>query len=267
MDEIDRGKAGLLVFFLLVLGLGVGGFFLVQKELHHETKPKDSMTEETKKDDHKKDKSKEFIYFENENAISVEQGIIYKDVVINIDIPEAEKIAKELNAEMEVMSKSVKHLDEVTLEEGQELLYDVDNIFSADVRNYEIYEYKNYVSLVLYDDTYSALGTSGKKKPRAYVFDIKEGKLLSNTDVLNLYGKNTEHVIAAIKARLESTQQTITKDDASINLIKIDETVNNMKYNENTNIYIDQYGKLITNFVVNTNEVDYNDTIEIKGEN
>lgn len=266
MDEIEKGKAGILVFFLIVVALIVGGFFLVQNQLHQDEKPKEEETE-AKKDDHKKDKSKDFIYFENENAVSVEQGVIYKDIVINLDIPEAEKIAKELNEEMAVMSKSVKHLDEVTLEEGQELLYDIDNIFSADVRNYEIYEYQNYISLVLYDDTYSALGTSGKKRPRAYVFDIKEGKLLSNTDVLNLYGKNTEDVIAAIKTRLESTQQMITKDEQSIELIKIDETVNNIKYNENTNLYIDRYGKLITNFVVNTNEVDYNDTIEIKGEN
>lgn len=265
MDELDRGKFGFVLFFVLVFGLILGGYFLMHYiETKEDDKDPDKVAEK-QKDAMKIDKEKAYVYFRNENALSVELEIIYEDVVINLDSDDAKEVAAALNAETALLAKEVTYLDDVPEEERGELLYDVDNIYTAVVRNYEIYEYKNYVSLVVTDSTYNATGKSGEKTPKAYVFDITTGKLLATNELLSMYQKTTEDVIATVKQRSEETQQTVTTEEGTEEkLILIEETANNIKYNETACLYIDRFGALQLNYIVKTTQNNYNEIVDIK---
>ena len=147
-DTQDSVKWG-IAFIIFILILAIGGFFLTKYLTTDEKETSKIKNGEMLGDEHKIDKSKDYIYFENEKIISSEPDITYKDVVINLDI--AQSINNTLKNEMNNIRNSVKYISDNELDPAREVLYDDENIYSALERNFEIYNFKEYISLVIKD--------------------------------------------------------------------------------------------------------------------
>lgn len=255
-DTQDSVKWG-IAFIIFILILAIGGFFLTKYLTNDEDDTSKNNINDKLNDEHKIDKSKDYIYFENEKIISSEPDITYKDVVINLDV--AQSINTALKNEMNNIRNSVKYISDNDLDPEKEVLYDDENIYSALERNFEIYNYKEYISLVIKDYDFNCYDGSLFKKLRSYVFNTQTGKLLLTTDLLESYKTNMDNVKAKIKERLLSSQ-TI---EEGIELIKVDETIAALNDSNNYALYIDKYGDLNISFIVKTTQVDYNENIKL----
>ncbi len=251
MKETFKSKLGFAMFFLLIIFLIVGGFFFMKYELRKDKEP--PKTKEEKKN-HKIDKNKDYIYFENEETISEEAEIYYKDVIINLNTQTV--LNETLAKENKIYKNNILRISDVTIPFNEVIKYNYDNIYSLTFRLYETYEFGKYISLVIKDYDYSCFTSVNFNKVKAYVFNVNNGKLLSENDLLNMYGINMDTVKERIKEYLLSKQ---TKENG-IEVIKIDETINDMN---NYSLYINEFGKLAISYLVKTTQTDYNEVMEV----
>jgi len=63
------------------------------------------------------------------------------------------------------------------------------------------------------------------------------------------------HIINKIRENLIGNQQVVEE----VELIKIDETIDDLNYS----LYINEYGRLYISFLVKTTQVDYNEVMEV----
>jgi len=256
MIESKNNIIGSILFVILVLFLGIGGFFFTK----HVTKDDDTTinkVEESKiTEEHKIDKEKDYIYFTDEKFISMEPDITYKDVVINLKT--AETINRTLKNELNEIRNSVKYIKDNKLDPTREIMYE-DEIYSASERNYENFEYKEYVSLLVKDYDFNCYDGSLLKKISSYVFNVSTGKLLLTNDLMDMYHINMDEVKISIREKLEKDQ--IIEEE--LELIKIDETINGLDNQANYALYIDKYGDLNISYIVKTNQVDYNENMKL----
>lgn len=251
--ERKRDLIGGISFIVFVVVLIVGGFFLT-RYLTSDTEKKKIVQNETNK--LKKDKEKDFVYFENEDVISEEPEIVYKDVVINI--LGNDTINKILKNEMDNIRTSVKKISENELDPNREVLYDEYDIYYAKERNYASYESRKYLSLLVIDSEFNCYTGSEIKSLKSYVFSLEDGKEISHRSLIDKYNLT----IDAIK---EKVRNKLVEDGASFgeeNQILIDDTLNLITL-ENSCIYINKSGKLVISVIVKTNQESYNDTIEL----
>lgn len=246
-----------IVFVIFILVLAIGGFFLTKHLTADEKESSLTNLNETLSDKHKIDKTKDYIYFENEKIISSEPDITYKDVIINLDV--AESINNTLKTEMNNIRNSVKYISDNELDPERSVLYDDENIYSASERNFETYNYKEYISLVIKDYDFNCYDGSLFKNLKSYVFNVETGKLLLTTDLLELYETDMNEVKNKIREQLQESQ-TIENE---IELIKVEETINALNTSSNYAIYIDKYGDLNISYIVKTTQVDYNESIKL----
>lgn len=258
MNDTKSNIVGIIVFFLLILILGVGGYFLTVY-LTNEKKEKNNNTVEiVLNDEHKADKSKDYIYFANEKFISMEPDITYEDVVINLNT--AETINQTLKKELDVIRSSVKYISDNELDPNRTIMYDGENIYSAGERNYETYNYKEYISLIVKDYEFNCYDGSLLKNLKSYVFNILTGKLQLSNELLELYDITMDEIKNKARAELEKSQTII--EETELELILIEDTLNNLNEN-NYALFIDNYGDLYISFVVKTTQVDYNESIKL----
>ena len=122
---------------------------------------------------------------------------------------------------------------------------------------------KNEVkSLIIKDYDYNCVNSSIPKNVKSYVIDIKNGNIISNDELLKKYNVSEESIIEQVKKRLEDTQIL----DEEVQIIDIDGTLNEVKsgtYGINKALSVSKNGKLMINFIVKSNKINYNDSIEL----
>ncbi len=252
MEENLKNKLEFTMFFIIIIALLIGGFYYTNYVLNNKGAKKKV---EEKEVDLKLNKDEDYFYYKNEAVISEAAEIYYKDIVINLK--DQEELTKTLEKENEIYKNNIKHIS-TELENGnllsKELVkYDYDDLYSLKFRNYETYQSSKYLSLVVNDYNYSCLDFITFDKTKTYVFNLKTGEYIAEDELLDIYNINMSEIKQQIKQHLESKQN-------EEQTIKIEETINDLT---NYALYIDNYNKLYISYLVKTNEVDYNDTMEV----
>lgn len=250
MEENFKNKLGFWVFFFLVLFLGVGGYFLTDYLLSDKSDENISQKEIV---DHKIDKNKDYIYFINGETISEGAEIFYQDVVINLDTQT--NLTETLEKENKIYKNNIQYLSDVKMLSEELVNYNFDNLYALTFRNYKVYEYGDYVSLVIDAHNYSCFDLNTFVSTKSYIFNTKNGSLLNNEEILKKYNLNMDNVLEKVRIKLNETQKVVDE----VELIKIDDTLNNLNYS----LYINEYGKLNISFLVKTTQVDYNEIMEV----
>ena len=253
-DMERRGNLiGGVAFLVFVLVLIVGGFFLTRYLTSDDAKEKIIKEEANKL---KKYSKKDFIYYENEDVISGEPEIVYKDVVINL--LGNDTLNRILKSEMDEIRTSVKKISENELDPNREVLYDEDDIFYAKERNYQYSESRKYLSLVVTDSEFNCYTGSEIKSLKAYNFSLESGKELTTDTILNNNKITLDDIKNKVRAKLEDDQASFGDQ----NQILIDDTLNELT-TSNACIYFNNSGKLVISIIVKTTQESYNDTIDL----
>ena len=254
MEENLKSKLGFWTFFLLVLTLLIGGYFLT----NYLIKNKNILVinkDNTEKDISLKiDDNKDFIYYINEEVISEEAEIMYKDVVINLNTQTT--LNESLEKENKIFKNNIMHISEQNLATDKIISYHYDDLYALTFRDYKDYEFGKYVSLVINEYNYSCFDAVTFNKVTAYVFNTKEGKLLSSDEMLNMYNVNMDIVKEKVRNDLNSKQSEVDGN----NLILVDSTLEIINLN---GLYINEYGKLMISYLVKTTQTDYNEITEV----
>ncbi len=253
MEENFKNKLGFWCFAGLVLVLGIGGYFFTNYALNTH---KDKNNKKEENISYKIDSKKDYIYFENEETISSSADIIFKDAVINIKGQEV--ITETLKKENQIYKENITYIKDADLLTEDLVRYNNDGIHSLTYRKYDVFEYNDYVSLVINDYNYSCFDLLTYKRSKSYIFNIKNGKLLKEKEILKLYETSLDEIKAKVRTVLTESQSTT---ETGLETIKIDETINNFT---DYAFYINEYGRLYISFLVKTNEIDYNKTMEVK---
>lgn len=253
MENRKRNIVMSLLFFAVIIAMIIGGY-IYTKDLteSNKKKPKEEIKEELK--DNRLDKNKEYIYFENEEIISQDPELTFKDAYLNV--AGAEIINSTLKSEMDTIRKSIIYLDESNKDETKEILYNETNIYSAKERNYITYTSKGYISLVINDLDFNCYEDFLITDIKSYIVDTNNGEVLTNEEILNKYKLTNEDILDRVSLRIDETQTT--KED--IEVIKKTETMNTLF--DNYGFYIEG-GDLYITFIVKTNFVNYNDSIKL----
>lgn len=253
MEENFKNKLGFWCFVIIVLFLLIGGYFFMNYALNdHKSQNNKKGTEVS----YKIDKKKDYIYFENEKVVSEKAEIIYKDIIINLKGQEV--LTETLNKTNAIYQENIQYLKDITLLDESLIKYNNDDLYALTYRKYDVYEYDNYVSLLVNDYNYSCFDLTTFNKVKGYVFNTDNGKELSEKELFALYDTNMESIKNKIREELTKDQ---TVNDEGIEVIKIDETINNL---DNYGLYINEFGRLYISYLVKTNEVDYNKSMEVK---
>ena len=257
MDNTEKSVLSMTIFLIIVLVIGVSGYFLVIKN-RDRSEEKSPIIEESivNYNEIKIDESKEFVYEENFEIMSEELEIIYSDIIINIDSVDAKQLETKLNSEKASLKQSIKYISQTEVDD-EELLYSVDDIFSASVRHYESYNYEKYLTLTVNDHTYYATVGADNQTVNAYTFNLETGSLLTLDEMLDIYTVSRTTLIRRLTENLQSIY------DASPEVINFEGSVSGINELSNVSVYIDENGKLKANYVVITTENTYNETVEI----
>ena len=253
--NLERRKdfIGGISFILLVVVLVVGGFFLTKYLTSDKAKAK---VIQSQIDKLKIDSSKDLVYFVNEDIISYDPDIVYKDIVINLK--EADTVNELLKEKMDTIRTSVKKISENELDPNKEVLFNKEDIYSATERDYSVYESLNYLSVLVTDSFFSCYTGAEIKSQQAFTFSLSNGKRLSNETLLGYAGLSIDDVKNKVRSKLESDQQDFDEGES----ILIDETLNSINLKDAI-IYANKSGKIVITIVVKTNNDSYNDTIEL----
>ncbi len=253
MENRTRNIVMSLLFLAVIIAMIFGGY-IYTKDLteSNEKKPKEEIKEELK--DNRLDKNKEYIYFENEEIISQDPELTFKDAYLNVE--GAEIINSTLKSEMDTIRKSIVYLDESNKDETKEILYDETNIYSTKERNYITYTSKGYKSLVINDLDFNCYEDFLITGIKSYIVDTNNGEVLTSEEILNKYKLTNEDILDRVSLRIDETQTT----NEDIEVIKKTETMNTLF--DNYGFYIEG-GDLYITFIVKTNFVNYNDSIKL----
>jgi len=255
VEEHLKNKLGFWTFFFIVLFLAVGGYFLTEY-LEQEPSKKKNNYNKNEQISYKIDEDKDYIYFVNEESIIDEDGaeVFYKDVIINIKGQES--LTEKLEKENKIYKNNIKYLNEVELLTDEIINYNYNNIYALTFREYKLYNYNDYISLVIDDHNYSCFDLNTFIGTNSYIFNIKNGALISFEEVLDLYDVKMDTIKEKIRNHLLDGQNVVDE----VELIKIDETIDNLDYS----LYINEYGRLYISYLVKTTQVDYNEVMEVK---
>lgn len=249
--ERRRDLIGGIAFVAFILLLIIGGFFLTRYLTSEEQHKKVVQNEIDKL---KVDDKKDLVYYENETVVSAEPDIVYKDLIINLK--EADTVNDILKQKMDVIRTSVKKISENQLDPNREVLFKEEDIYSANERDFNIYESLKYLSILVTDSEFSCYTGSSIKSQEAYTFSLTTGKRLSNDTLMGYAGVTIDDIKNKVREKLEKDQQEFTEGST----IYVDDTVNAIN-EDNLVIYTNKSGKVATSVVVKTNEDSYNDTI------
>lgn len=254
-SSIERRKdvIGLIGFIFFILVLVVGGFFATKYIMSDEQK---EVVRKEGIDLIKKDSKKDLVYFENEETVSSDPGIVYKDIVINV--LSADTINEILKTELDNMRKSVMKIADAKLDSEKEILYEESGIFSADERNYNFIESAKYLSVIIIDGKFSCYDGSEITSIKTFNFSLTNGKQLSNETILGYNELTYDNVIQKIKDKLTNDSKEFDEE----NQILLDDTISSLNL-ENLNLYFNKTGNLVISVIVKTNNGSYNDTIEL----
>lgn len=251
MDQIDKSRTAIIVFIAIIILIAVGGYLLVTSDKESESNKKTENYDKIKVD-----KNQDFVYYTDREIVSSELEIIYQKININVNSEDAKRISTEINSKVDSLKNSITKISETEIPEDKELLYNVDDIYSADLQEYNYYQYKNYLIIKVDNYTYDCFGTFGAHDIKYYILNLKNGQELSASQLKEIYNIDDEE----IKNKIDNHIYEINKETNN-NVINVSETIANA--DNNYVLYISQNGDLMANIVVITNEINYNEDIVI----
>lgn len=261
MNEDENSYIGFGFFFLFILGIVCFGSFLLYK--NHTKKIQNAVTftnNEVKiNDEKKKDKEKDFIYYQEEVTVSKTLALVYKYPIINLDSNDATMITQSLKKLVDEKKNKIEKTKDSLV---NSICNDTtDGIKNAPILDFAIYSYLEYTTLVLYESNYSCeTGISAIQSMKSYTFNVLTGEYLTFSDLLTKYNTSFSNGVSLMQEVLHNNQVTLN----GIENIKVKETISNLKENDTYIFYIDELGELVMKYIVKTNTVDYNDTISLK---
>lgn len=256
MEERNKAIFGCVFFLVLILFIGIGGYiYTFNNDKHKEINNENEIIEKNKKD-----KDKEYIYYVNEITVSEKLNIVYKNPIINLNNSLSDAIYNEISTENDKYYNEIKKISQTSNDTGKEIAFDTDDIYSATIRDYENFEYENYITLLITDSLYDCFsGVYDYPIIKSYIFDVEKNERISNIDILEKYGITMSEVKDKIRTKLQE-DQTVEGD---IEVIKIDETIENLSNDNTYGIYMDDTGNLFIKYVVKSNQINYNESMLI----
>lgn len=256
MEERNKAIFGCVFFLVLILFIGIGGYiYTFNNDKHKEINNENEIIEKNKKD-----KDKEYIYYVSEITVSEKLNIVYKNPIINLNNSLSDAIYNEISTENDKYYNEIKKISQTSNDTGKEIAFDTDDIYSATIRDYENFEYENYITLLITDSLYDCFsGVYDYPIIKSYIFDVEKNERISNIDILEKYGITMSEVKDKIRTKLQE-DQTVEGD---IEVIKIDETIENLSNDNTYGIYMDDTGNLFIKYVVKSNQINYNESMLI----
>jgi hypothetical protein len=261
--ESSNKVSAMLLAFVLVLFIA-GGYILMYKVTN---KSNVDIKENNKTDDEeivdlRIDNTKDYIYYENESEFFSLQDIIKSDVVLNFTT-QTNLTATLKNEVASMFDASITKISDTTIPEGVEYQKNDLDYYSFKYREYSDNKFENYVSLVVLDYSYDIINGSKIESIKSYVIDKSTGNIIDNEKLLQDFNMTEDKIIEQIKTRLNNTQVL----DDNTNVINIDETITQIKessYDSGVKaLSISKNGNLTINFIVKSNKINYNDSIEL----
>jgi len=255
MDDIRSGKvkAALFLFFIVILVVGgyIGMVLLTKDSANNSHKQEVANKQEVASKENKDirlDKSKDYIYFENEVIKNETRDISYQDIVFNFDSNDAKTIATFLNSERKELESTYKMISDVelTAEEKENILYKESDVYAATYNKYTRYFYENYASLVINSYDYHCMTGNKTIKTNAYVFDTSTGNLLSKNNLMAMFDTNLDEIKEKVQEKLEK-EQTIIEE---IPQIDITATLSSLDNESEYALYINKSGYLVISYFI-----------------
>lgn len=245
MNRVEKNASSIVIFMIILLVITLGGYFAIKKITQKNNNQDNNNNNGVEIKSIKKDDSKDFAYFINEEELSAKKELKYKDIVININSADASRVEKELNDKMASIKGNVKRINDVNIDTtGMKL---DDDIYEAEMIEYLIAISTDYLSITTNDYIYKLETEANNANLSFYVFDLSTGKLLTNRDILNKENKTDQDVRAKIR-------EYVKNDDG----VDIDATLN-----QEYKLSISDTGKIVINTIVKTGAVDYSVSIEM----
>lgn len=231
----EKNYLSVTIFVLIIFVLLLGGNYLIKNR---------DKTETSKLVDTRKDKTKEYVYFSDSNTVSEDLDLVYNTIHINIDSQDAKRLEEELNAEMTKAYNSIKKTSAVSFDK-KDIVYKLDDnndIYEADYLKYDVLDNDNYLTIGVIKGHVNITSDIDNNTLKYYTFNKKDGHIMSMEEIKNV-GKIKDSAI-------ENTKKTYLEDkeDAKINSYEL---------------YIDKYGNVRMNMLVNSGNITYNDTVKI----
>ena len=258
MDN-TKNVVGLIFFIIILLLFAVGGYFFMNYMLDDFSKESNDDNGITELREIRIDATKDYIYYENNEDILPEEHIEKQDVIINIK--GFENINESLEQELAAYDEEMVSIDEATIPEG-EVCTNEANLYSFPYREYQDTVFGDYISLVINDFTYNCVNGNRIENIKSYVIDKNTGELITEEELLSDFGITEEEILTQIRERLNDTQVL----DEGTQVIDIDGTISdiqNGEYGTVKSLSISKTGELVINFIVKSNVINYNDSIEL----
>lgn len=250
--ENTKNTIGIILLVIILLTFTIGGYFFMNYMIN-DTTNKEEVKENVKKE-LRINTSKDYIYYDN--SIEIMDHIFKEDLILNFKGLEYEN--EKLRDELEKLDQEKTKLSEA--------LVDVSSCtgewYQRKYREYSDTAFGKYVSVVIKDYNYDCISGTIPINLKSYVININTGEIVSDEELLNEFNITDDKIIESVKKRLDDTQVL----DEDIQVIDINGTLENIKngtYNTNKALSISKSGKLMINFVVKSNKINYNDSIEI----
>ena len=253
MDD-TKNKIGVIILGIILLIFIFGGYFL-KNYLVDSFKEKSHNTTKEKVEDIRINKEKDYIYFEN--AKELIEDIYEQDVVINVK--GFENINNTLHDELVSLRNDTLTMNDVDVTKDAVC---ENNLVKFSYRDYQNTEFGDYSSVVIKTYSYTCPDNNLPKALKSININKKTGKEITNEELLTEFNVTEDAIIEAIRKRLNDTQVL----DEDVQVIDIDGTIESVKngaYNVEKALSVSKNGKLMINFIVKSNKINYNDYIEI----
>ena len=208
------------------------------------------------------DKTKDYIFYENEVEFFPDDDIDQRDVFFNFTT--LANLNTTLHDEQSKMFlNSVVKIDDVEIPE--ETTYEKNDLgyYSFKYREYSDNKFNKYVSLIVNDYDYDIINGSKIASIKSYIVDITTGKLVDSATLLQEFNLTEEKIIEQVQKRLSDTQ-VLDEDTQVIDIEGTIESLKNATYDGGLKaLSISKNGNLAINFIVKSNKINYNDSIEI----
>lgn len=231
----EKNYLSVTIFVLIIFILLLGGNYLIKNR---------DKTETSKLTDTRIDKTKAYVYFSDSNTVSEDLDLVYNTIHINIDNKDAKRLEEELNSEMTKAYNSIKKTSTVSFDK-RDIVYELDDnndIYEADYLKYDVLDNDNYLTIGVIKGHVNITSDMDNNTLKYYTFNKKDGHIMSMEEIKNV-GKIKD-------SDIENTKKTYLED-------KEDTKINSYE------LYIDKYGNVRMNMLVNSGNITYNDTVKI----
>lgn len=230
----EKEYLSIFLFILLIAFLILGGNYLI--------KLKPASTNNTSSTT-KIDATKEYVYFSNEEVVSLALDITFKDIHINLKSEAAQKLAEKLNNQMASAKASYVKLSSVNVDKSK-IIYDLDedNIYETDFVKYDVKESKNYLTIEVSTGHINVTREESTSYLNYYVFDKNSGELLSNNDI-----KRSAKISDKNIAKIENDYLEAKENSQIIDY----------------QLFYDKYENIYVNLLVKSDDITYNDVVKV----